>query len=194
MRRALLELRPGPHRYLAGLWEDALPENLVWTTRRSARRSSQYRAPTWSWACLDGDVSTMWPVEVSHFTGPLVAEVHIASKYRFFPNEFKVNSLRWNGDTGQVVEWINHGQISSMKDRSITVLFDTLEDIQDGFAQLFICASPLGNQQWFSTALALVREQSGSYRRIGAVTNYFHDKDTMQQFVAKMPKCQVTIV
>ncbi|KAK3305979.1 heterokaryon incompatibility protein-domain-containing protein [Chaetomium strumarium] len=45
----------GEHgRYLAGLWSAHLPEALLWGARASyARRVFPYRAPSWSWACLE---------------------------------------------------------------------------------------------------------------------------------------------
>lgn len=39
-----------PSRYLAGLWEDSLPQNLLWQTFASVS-SNGYIAPSWSWAC-----------------------------------------------------------------------------------------------------------------------------------------------
>ncbi|CAH0024515.1 unnamed protein product [Clonostachys rhizophaga] len=53
-------------RYLAGLWRSELPKLLCW--RRSVRRNesdivatrtrpSEYRAPSWSWASIDGPIS-----------------------------------------------------------------------------------------------------------------------------------------
>lgn len=48
--------------YLAGLWKDFLPEQLMWRANpghegRPPSRPSQYRAPSWSWASIDGRVS-----------------------------------------------------------------------------------------------------------------------------------------
>jgi hypothetical protein len=43
-------------RYLAGLWESALPGDLLWRMDRSAQYTQQYRAPTWSWASIEGKV------------------------------------------------------------------------------------------------------------------------------------------
>lgn len=43
--------------YLAGLWRSRLAEHLDWRVYKPAPRSaSEYRAPTWSWASLDGPV------------------------------------------------------------------------------------------------------------------------------------------
>ena len=49
-------------KYLAGLWEDSLAEDLLWRVDeplqgRSQRRPKSYRAPTWSWASVSGKVS-----------------------------------------------------------------------------------------------------------------------------------------
>ncbi|KAL9616842.1 MAG: hypothetical protein Q9160_008332 [Pyrenula sp. 1 TL-2023] len=46
--------------YLAGLWSDDLIHGLLWTSLKRLgtpnRRVPQYRAPTWSWASIDGPV------------------------------------------------------------------------------------------------------------------------------------------
>jgi hypothetical protein len=53
--------------YLAGLWEIDLPCNLLWkvvhdwspasgTTDKRKPRPREYRAPSWSWASVDGDI------------------------------------------------------------------------------------------------------------------------------------------
>ena len=46
-------------KYLAGLWEDSLAEDLLWRVDeplqgRPRRRPKSYRAPTWSWASVNG--------------------------------------------------------------------------------------------------------------------------------------------
>ena len=46
--------------YMAGIWRSQLPLALMWNTRKAAsrllsnNRSVEYRAPSWSWACIDG--------------------------------------------------------------------------------------------------------------------------------------------
>ena len=42
--------------YIAGLWRPALPHALLWRIE-DGRAPTKYRAPTWSWASLDGRVS-----------------------------------------------------------------------------------------------------------------------------------------
>lgn len=47
-------------RYIAGLWEHQLPGCLLWCTARGdpAPRPARYRAPSWSWAAVDGEISS----------------------------------------------------------------------------------------------------------------------------------------
>jgi Heterokaryon incompatibility protein (HET) len=45
--------KPGQHRYLAGIWEETLPEALIWTPFDDTRRYKQYVAPSWSWASVN---------------------------------------------------------------------------------------------------------------------------------------------
>jgi len=42
--------------YRAGLWLSALPGALVWKSMGEGSRAPGYRAPSWSWASMDGDV------------------------------------------------------------------------------------------------------------------------------------------
>ncbi|KAI0851194.1 heterokaryon incompatibility protein-domain-containing protein [Daldinia vernicosa] len=48
---------PGNDIYLAGLWKHMMPETLFWRPKVRARRIFPYRAPSWSWASLDGEIS-----------------------------------------------------------------------------------------------------------------------------------------
>jgi hypothetical protein len=46
-------------KYLAGLWQDNLVHDLFWQSSNAATRPPEYRAPSWSWASLDGRI--LWP-------------------------------------------------------------------------------------------------------------------------------------
>ncbi|EIW52293.1 HET-domain-containing protein [Trametes versicolor FP-101664 SS1] len=64
--------------YLAGLWRATLLRDLMWYTPDGARRPrpAVYRAPSWSWAAVDGQVSTMAEENLSpSLDGLVVAEV-----------------------------------------------------------------------------------------------------------------------
>ncbi|KAI0631620.1 hypothetical protein C8Q77DRAFT_1159393 [Trametes polyzona] len=54
--------------YLAGLWRDTLLRDLLWTRDfESAHfpRPVEYRAPSWSWAAVEGGQITLFPVITS---------------------------------------------------------------------------------------------------------------------------------
>lgn len=44
--------------YLAGLWKDYLDIDLLWSPMQEGQRSEKYRAPSWSWASIEGHVLT----------------------------------------------------------------------------------------------------------------------------------------
>ncbi|KAG8167132.1 hypothetical protein KVR01_002821 [Diaporthe batatas] len=51
------ELQPFMNcRYLAGHWETDLIRQIAWTGSNSSQRASAYRAPSWSWASVDGNI------------------------------------------------------------------------------------------------------------------------------------------
>jgi hypothetical protein len=49
--------------YIAGLWRSTLLENLIWQAigTTSPSPSSSYRAPSWSWAAIDGPFGLFYP-------------------------------------------------------------------------------------------------------------------------------------
>jgi len=54
----MLRTRPGDT-YLAGIWRNDMPVFLLWAPTNNARRPASYRAPSWSWASVDGQVSIL---------------------------------------------------------------------------------------------------------------------------------------
>jgi hypothetical protein len=57
--------------YLAGLWKNQLFDQLLWSAQDRSMRSKEYRAPSWSWASMDG---------------PVRASFNCYSAHRNFPN------------------------------------------------------------------------------------------------------------
>lgn len=51
----------GPGSYLPGMWRGKLKLQLVWRGR--GRLCSEYRAPSWSWASLEGETYHCPPFE-----------------------------------------------------------------------------------------------------------------------------------
>lgn len=51
-----VERGPGHDNYLAGLWGHTMPQSLLWRPKAHGHHITPYRAPSWSWASLDGDI------------------------------------------------------------------------------------------------------------------------------------------
>ncbi|KAL8771405.1 MAG: hypothetical protein Q9209_003073 [Squamulea sp. 1 TL-2023] len=78
--------------YLAGLWKGTLPSDLLWKVvggNHLSTRATQYRAPTWSWAALDGQIMPGRPNTERNFiiideamTHPLVLENPLGQRLR----------------------------------------------------------------------------------------------------------------
>lgn len=59
--------------YLAGLWRSRLLHQLDWyTLMPQSRVMSKYRAPSWSWASVDGPVQPTHPAQGYHFLAEVV--------------------------------------------------------------------------------------------------------------------------
>ena len=50
-----------PDTYVAGFWRKSLLESLMWQAIGSTTGVSGFRAPTWSWACMDGPFGIFVP-------------------------------------------------------------------------------------------------------------------------------------
>ena len=66
----------GGEEYLAGLWKSDLCRQLLWrmdfTEVRERKRFQPYRAPTWSWASVEGAISTVTNPIVTYTLDPKV--------------------------------------------------------------------------------------------------------------------------
>ena len=50
----------GKVNYAAGLWDHYLFLQLLWTLQNGSSPALKYRAPSWSWAYVDGRVHNSW--------------------------------------------------------------------------------------------------------------------------------------
>jgi len=57
--------------YIAGLWRNRLSTGLLWFLNSAAVRPIEYRGPSWTWASIDGNIST------SRFEGVIVRLVEL---------------------------------------------------------------------------------------------------------------------
>jgi hypothetical protein len=54
--------RAGCGRYCAGIWEDDFLHQMMWCAWPPGKRSSVYRAPSWSWGSIDGKILFVTPM------------------------------------------------------------------------------------------------------------------------------------
>ncbi|KAI1472078.1 uncharacterized protein F4812DRAFT_416523, partial [Daldinia caldariorum] len=196
-RKALQRLEPGKHKYLAGLWEDHLIETLCWYVRvgTPATRAGSYRAPSWSWASLDGyldipntfaekvvELSTILSSDIE-FIGPdgtgevadgilvLHGPVCFIDAHVLTRNQYAVKAFRLF-DTSQVVE------ITADKNwqHQPTVIFDTPDDFCDEVVCIWATAQPTVLGGWQVSGLALKSSGNDTFLRVGVVSSYYRSQ------------------
>lgn len=118
--------------YLAGLWLEALPRSLIWTRRYHyipMRRPLAYRAPTWSWAALEGEV--FFPCDRFYE----VSSSNVVGHHCQYnpPDSFATVTDGWidiEGSMNGVRGWVMHDEDSWVSDIRLFT-HDQLGDIQN---------------------------------------------------------------
>ncbi|KAI1801335.1 HET-domain-containing protein [Daldinia bambusicola] len=210
----------GDNTYLAGIWKHTMPETLLWIPKTSCRRVPSYRAPSWSWASVDGIVSfrraecRRWHVELleaettpgrDDVTGELTSgfltlrghtcAARNLKQLKTLPGErstYKIGSLH-HPETGVK---LNFG------DRSAKLELDTLDEVHSAVIILifgFRPCKPFSNVR--IQGLALVPTDGYhqlSYRRVGCVfleqTVDFDDSDFEKDLYSELPLEVITII
>jgi hypothetical protein len=59
-----------PYDYVAGLWKTAIILQLLWSVGDRCERQEEWRAPTWSWASVDGQIfhKDLYDPEFGHYS------------------------------------------------------------------------------------------------------------------------------
>ena len=73
--------------YYARLWKQDLIRGFLWEASLSSCRPSYYRAPSWSWASIDGEISTFQSREKAETYNPLIgnfrSQIRVSEKAAF---------------------------------------------------------------------------------------------------------------
>ena len=56
LARTLSQNHPAAGTYVAGMWGNYVTDHLHWSPSRQTHRAMSHRAPTWSWASMDGNI------------------------------------------------------------------------------------------------------------------------------------------
>ncbi|KAK2771820.1 heterokaryon incompatibility protein [Colletotrichum kahawae] len=204
LKRRLNELQPGPHRYLAGLWEEELITQLAWEVEGSAKRVSQYRAPSWSWACLDGEIqrgAIKWKqIRADDLASMISAEMVYSSEET---GEVKSGILTLEGPytwaklspSPRAYEpCLSFVELpsSALKPWSVSVRFDTLSDVAEEAFLLWTC-NYVTSYLLLQKGLALAVTENDTFRRIGAVCLRV-DANKGLKYIEALPLTRVRII
>lgn len=70
-----------PQDYIVGMWRNSLPHSLLWRSHEGGKRPPKYRAPSWTWASIDGRVVSPAPSQASKQTCLEVIEMSATMKH-----------------------------------------------------------------------------------------------------------------
>lgn len=218
MRATLCQLKPGTHRYLAGHWEEKLMETLVWNVNGPATRALQYRAPSWSWACLDGHLNLIGSCRRSTETISLTSMVSVAMTY---PGERDTGAvsggiltlsgpcamvkidLNRNADISRryenekyvrILEDDKGNDLNMKEKQDLQVIFDTMDDITEQAIMLWVCSHSFDGETWSGHGLVLACVGEDKYRRFGMASCYFDNMEAASAFTTGFTLKQIKIV
>jgi hypothetical protein len=167
--------------YLAGLWRPILLHQLLWMGTGSSSRQKEWRAPTWSWASIDGQVTlgtekepifdTFYPI----ICEVLDATVTLASLDPFGPVSSGVLTLRAPLLPMTLHQY--HGRLSWIGDMicaDICPDFEAADILTDGATLIcmpvMLCEEP-GEAGTIGILLEPTGEEPGKYYRYGVLRN-----------------------
>ena len=186
--------------YLAGLWWDQLPAQLIWGGK--GVRPLQYRAPSWSWASLEGEISI--PELKANLLG-LIDKIEYKIEYitEDTYGQVKSGGIRLSGTLYPHIlmpyrneDWVmlfyEHDLNSKEYDKPAFLDVVEGQDYSEGeyycLPVLFEKPTPEINSALSCLILQSTGRSQGEYSRIGTfLTNYKEDVDML---VHKSKPCE----
>jgi hypothetical protein len=210
--------------YLAGLWNSSLHLGLAWCWAQPAerlhrqKRPAKWRAPTWSWASIQGGGGVTWEGTLGIYRTPLIDILDVLC-HPMGPDPLGALDEAWLRLSGSYVEmtlWYPgsnsydrhaltefslHGCGETSTYTDLFIDYDVREEGQHHIAngsQVFILPLYEGNQSTVYLVLRRIDEDSQTYGRIGILmkkgglpTEYVDENGETQRYWAK---CTITIV
>jgi hypothetical protein len=179
-------------RYLAGLWEFALLSELMWSSNcPDISRPHIQRAPSWSWASVDGEIDHSWcPINLGE-NAPQIIKCHVppispASPYGSVDSNEAMLQIAgelacvyWHADR-KVISWMPDSPQS-------TCVGQTQADPRDNetFAgeHAAVWVFPIVRNP--IRGLLLAHVEGDRYRRVGLVTRLWNEEPMRDRFEAK---------
>jgi hypothetical protein len=170
----------GKVNYAAGLWDRYLFLQLLWTLQNGSGPALKYRAPSSSWASVDGRVHSSWTSDegVEHCSPLVTTEVHIDYATSDPFGEIESAELKIVGPLLKVTLQTFSGRHGSgMPSATLHAdgkLLATHEVHLDAWPQdgqeahlIFICKDRYKELELSGLVLERVQERRGCYRRLG---------------------------
>lgn len=171
-----------PGRYLAGLWQSTLLTDLLWIKdyQELFSRPTKYRAPSWSWASIDGRVvlfrpdSGLDPDRVHVNKGEILhCEISLANELQPFGQvnagvlkvKTVLRNLLWNPviQTPQLFEETDTGARVPVG----TAYVDALEEVSESIGKVWAIPMQWSNEFRDAVGLVIVPAGKGCFRRVG---------------------------
>lgn len=165
------------YEYLAGLWRQELPGALLWSTKRCEnylKSPKGFRAPTWSWASLEGEVELP---KLSEFADYTTSVISAGCTYRH-PDTLTTVTSAWLDLEGPMslvtdwtISWIFHICMTDDQDWNVSLDQNTWTAKLFDQSKLYLLRIAVGKKPAYDFALVLEKmEQSDgkdTYRRLG---------------------------
>lgn len=178
-------------RYVCGLWESLLFSELMWcSTRSDISRPLTHRAPTWSWASVDGEIHHDWCAKSGRSILPNLIECRVtpaSPSSPFGPVIPEMCSLRistslisviWQGDRKYISvethkrKWPGNDEYDQEKILQKVGL--TQADALEESLPTEVWVLPI--TIWPVRGLLLEHVQHDTYRRVGLVLRLWDEK------------------
>ncbi|KAI5856202.1 HET-domain-containing protein [Durotheca rogersii] len=184
--------------YVAGLWKEDIARGLLWgahydhmpgrkvwgisptDTIVELSRPPAKRAPSWSWAALDGQID-FWALRINGFIAE-VLEVEMGIGDNVLTEAFPEGTLRLRGAVAQMtylkpsvgprsdVGMLTFGQDDTCDDET-AILGGCVMDLDRQSSRIcWVMIMARSNDSWY--LLVLDKRDDGSYRRVGMATSY----------------------
>ena len=187
--------------YIAGLWKCQLPLNLLWSKRSAGTRALEYRAPSWSWASVEGEIhchssQDRAAVITDCAVRLLDCSVTTASQSPFGPVEnasLQLTGPLYSATLADPVQGDqNDHRMTKLVIKGIQFIendtfAEALDDdklysassISTFFLRVFTTSSPYLDEERMSEGLALERVagKNGRYRRVGWLRIFHRDAE-----------------
>ncbi|KAJ6487832.1 heterokaryon incompatibility protein-domain-containing protein [Mycena sanguinolenta] len=172
-------------RYIVGLWEHQLPQALLWQGgSRPYPRPLAYRGPSWSWAAMDGEVSTNFAEAAGCLCHIVKWQVDLKNpnhsygeaKGGFLELSTIIRQVTWDPDKSELFEEGSNRHEDSENGEIGYTVRDAVEQVSEIFAAVIKDTGPAIH----GLVLAPVINDSCDldiYRRVGFTTAPFCNRE-----------------